>query len=315
MTTLPVIDFGGYGLNIKDEIKGNSDTLKTLGKEFKDVFTTVGFCYLKNHGINLELVNTFKQVSLGFFENSDEEKSKYCSSTLLSGYIPTNIQSLNLERPGDLRESFGYCPSDIGPELWPPIPDLQQTTIQLYTECKTLTHRICDVLSVGLGLPIHFFRDAHKLIGQKGNPTNIRSLYYPPILPGTATKAGQLRSGEHSDFGTLTLVFQDEIGGLEVLVPKTGYVPAKPISGTVIVFLGDMMSRWTSDTLIAKKHRVVIPEDEVRRIQGKQSVVFFVHTDGKYIIKCLDGSDTYAPICSDDYAVYQMKQSLGQKSQ
>ena len=99
MTTLPIIDFGGYGLHIKNETKINPDTLKTLGREFKDVFTNVEFCYLKNHGIDEELVDIFKQVSLGFFEQSDEEKRKYCGSNLLSGYIPNFIQSLNSERP------------------------------------------------------------------------------------------------------------------------------------------------------------------------------------------------------------------------
>ena len=122
----------------------------------------------------------------------------------------------------------------------------------------------------------------------------------------------QMRCGEHSDFGTMTLLFQDKVGGLEVLVPKTGYVPVKPMSGTVIVNMGDMISRWTSDTLIANKHRVGFTDDEAQRMQRRQSVAFFVHPDSEYIIKCLDGSDKYEPISSADYAKYRLNQTVGQ---
>ena len=60
----------------------------------------------------------------------------------------------------------------------------------------------------------------HKLLNKTGNTTSLRSLYYPPISDDVEIKEGQLRLGEHSDYGTLTLLFQDAVGGLQVLHNK-----------------------------------------------------------------------------------------------
>ncbi|KAJ7340037.1 hypothetical protein OS493_002759, partial [Desmophyllum pertusum] len=81
--------------------------------------------------------------------------------------------------------------------------------------------------------------------------TALRLLYYPPLPEESNIKPGQVRCGEHSDYGTITLLFQDDIGGLEVLPVNGKYSPARPIAGTVLVNIGDLMQRWTADKLIS----------------------------------------------------------------
>ncbi|KAH3842120.1 hypothetical protein DPMN_115608 [Dreissena polymorpha] len=150
-------------------------------------------------------------------------------------------------------------------------------------------------------------RVAHECIGMGNNATTLRSLYYPPLTPESPIKPGQIRLGEHSDYGTITLLFQDEIGGLEVEIPGHGFVPVTPIPETVVVNIGDLMQRWTSDALVATKHRVLIPEVELKKQLHRQSVAFFVHPYDEFLIKCIDGSDKYEPVTSGDY----LKQRFG----
>ncbi|KAK2179381.1 hypothetical protein NP493_494g04118 [Ridgeia piscesae] len=79
------------------------------------------------------------------------------------------------------------------------------------------------------------------------------------------------------------------------------FVPATPVSGTVLVNIGDTMARWTADKLISTKHRVVIPETQVNRAKARMSIAYFMHPDDDCLIKCIDGSNKYEPITSLDY--------------
>ena len=68
-------------------------------------------------------------------------------------------------------------------------------------------------------------------------------------------KSNQLRCGEHTDYGALTILFQDDAGGLEVRTREGHFIKATPIPGTVVVNIGDLMQRWTSDTLVSTVSR------------------------------------------------------------
>ena len=74
----------------------------------------------------------------------------------------------------------------------------------------------------------------------------------------TDLKANQLRCGEHTDYGALTILFQDSMGGLEVFNRQGRYVPAPPIPDTVVVNLGDLMQRWTADVLVSTVFTILL---------------------------------------------------------
>ena len=110
-------------------------------------------------------------------------------------------------------------------------------------------------------------RSAHKLADKHvGNPTDItcRTAYYPAISDDKAIKPEQVRLGEHIDVSTVTFDFQDDVGGLEIQNAQGEFVPVDPIPGTVLVKIGPMLQRLTSDRLVARVHRMVVPEDERR---------------------------------------------------
>jgi isopenicillin N synthase-like dioxygenase len=104
----------------------------------------------------------------------------------------------------------------------------------------------------------------------------------------------QVRAGEHSDYGSITLLFQDDVGGLEVRSPKGTFVRAKPIEGTVVVNAGDLLSRWSNDKIRSTHHRVVQPPaqegDGSDSYPARYSVAYFCNPNSESYIDALPGT-------------------------
>ena len=181
----------------------------------------------------------------------------------------------------------------------------ESTTKRLFTAGRRFAYRFCDALSLGLGLPIDFMRNAHKLIGQKGNGSILRTIYYPPIQNGCFKAKDQVRLGEHIDWGTVTINSKDSVGGLQVKDPEGNFLPTNPIPGTVLVTVGLLLQRWTSDLLTGSDNRILIPKEENCRKAVRQAAIFFLNTDDDYTIKCLHGSEKYAPMLTSDFLSYK----------
>ncbi|XP_016300274.1 probable 2-oxoglutarate-dependent dioxygenase At3g49630 [Sinocyclocheilus anshuiensis] len=125
------------------------------------------------------------------------------------------------------------------------------------------------------------------------NGTTLRTLYYPPVN-STCVKENQLRCGEHSDYGSITLVFQSSEGGLQVLNRAGEFISAPSIPGTVLINIADLMQRWTSDVYVSAVHRVLLPP--AGDSSTRQSLAFFDDEADEAIISCCDGSDKYPPV-------------------
>ncbi|KAK2150675.1 hypothetical protein NP493_2747g00000 [Ridgeia piscesae] len=160
---------------------------------------------------------------------------------------------LNPNRPGELKEAFNICHDTQMEQLWPDdeVPGLRSAGQQFSQQCWTLAQRILLLMGHGLGLddPSYFSRLHAK--SSANNSTTLRCLFYSPLSHGTVVKPNQIRCGEHSDYGSITLLFQDDAGGLELRNRDGEFVPATPVSGTVLVNIGDIMARWTADKLIS----------------------------------------------------------------
>ena len=85
----------------------------------------------------------------------------------------------------------------------------------------------------------------------------------------------------------ITLLYQDEIGGLEVKGVNNTWTPANPIKDAILINAGDMLEMFTNGKLPATLHRVVIPEEELKQKTTRQSIVFFVHPDHETMISPL----------------------------
>ena len=203
MSATNIVDFHAYGLRIKDTSGADQEAVKAIGKQIVDGFKSHGFCYLKNHGVGDALIKDYMRVSRNFFEQPESVKEKYAlDARYVFGWLQLERETLNINRKaGDLHEAFNYTPKYDSE--WPPVENFETLTKEMYTAGKDLAYRFCDVLSLGLGLPMEYFRDAHK-----GHLLEVRSTYYPPIADVKSLAPDQARLGEHTDWGTFAFHFQ-----------------------------------------------------------------------------------------------------------
>ena len=107
--------------------------------------------------------------------------------------------------------------------------------------------------------------------------------------PGAPPLPGQLRAGEHTDFGSLTiLAMNDAPGGLQVQMSDGAWRDVKAARGQFIVNIGDMMARWTADHWASTLHRVVNPPADRRVGSRRRSLVFFHNPAAGTVIEVLE---------------------------
>lgn len=159
-----------------------------------------------------------------------------------------------------MKESFEIGRDDEAgrPNHWPTEPSLaafRPTMTAFIAQCNALQREVMRAIAVGMGLGAGFF-DGYISTGDN----TMRLLHYPAVSAEVfAVNLGQVRAGEHSDYGSVTLLFQDGRGGLQVRSPRGGFVDATPMEGTVVVNAGDLLARWSNDTIKSTVHRVVEP--------------------------------------------------------
>ncbi|XP_078694051.1 uncharacterized protein LOC144923418 isoform X4 [Branchiostoma floridae x Branchiostoma belcheri] len=307
---IPIVDFSPYSL-----LKGavDEDQLQPLATRLVQAFSTVGFVYLRNHGIPAALVSRTFELADKFFALPEEVKTKFSRPADKShGWVCLERERVTMERPGDLKEAFNVRPPHATEKLWPSkeVPEFQQASLQLYDKCRQLSLRIIELMARGLNIQnVSHFLSLHDKIGTAANGTMMRILHYPPLPE--RVKPGQIRCAEHTDYGEITILFQDSVGGLEVQSCEGKYVPAPPIPNTVVVNIGDLMQRWTADKLASTMHRVLLPETEEGQKSHRRSIAFFVHPNKDTLISSLDGSNKYPPIKAGDYLDERLTSTYG----
>ena len=240
-----------------------------------DAFRNSGFVYLKNHGIAPSIVQNVFTSSARFFARPRDQKDSLCWTTPQSnrGYIATGQEKLSQsddvtgigvlrDTNPDLKETMEIGREDVAdlPNRWPDHFDeegkaFKQTMLSFRDQCKLLHLQIMRAIALAMSLPEHFF-DEYIDVGDN----NLRLLHYPPVPKEIFQRQpGQVRGGEHTDYGTITLLFQDAHGGLQVRSPKETFVDVIPVPDSVVVNAGDLLARWFNDTITSTRHRVVEP--------------------------------------------------------
>jgi len=272
-------------------------------------FTDVGFVYLVNHGIPRSRVHSARETAKNFFNAPESKKSRFTrkgaaadgSGSSNNGWVRLGSESLNPERPGDYKECFNITTEDdMG---WPDelVTEFSTEFTSFYQSCSRVASVLLQMMALGLKQDVEEFSKMHSFNKEIKNATTLRCLYYPPITEKLGLAEGQVRCGEHTDYGSITLLFQDSVGGLEVCSRDGQFVPATPIEDSIIVNVGDLMQRWTADKLVSTKHRVLIPPNELTQSTSRMSMAFFVHPDDECVIRCTDGSEKYPAVTSWQY--------------
>merc|ERR1712106_1285171 len=163
------------------------------------------------------------------------------------------------------------------------IPEFKTNLMELAKRTVKLSERLLKCISLTLGRPENFFTNLHSRVLGGKNASALRTLYYPAIQDH-----GIGRCSELGDYGTFTLLFQDQYPGLRVKSPCGQWISAKPIPGTILVNIGDLLEMWTGGLFPATRHRVIIPEEEVLKSVPRQSIVFFVRPDNEVVVEPVD---------------------------
>ncbi|KAG2416439.1 hypothetical protein HFD88_007654 [Aspergillus terreus] len=253
-----------------------------VGKEMLDAATNYGFFYVNSKGSDFAVADVKKAFGLSkdFFMSPMEEK------------VACRIQ------PNNRGWAFNFAEFKGGKAQQPLPASLapHEAEIGHFSElCNKTCNRILTLLALGLDIPDDFFTTRHD--PSKGSTGCIlRYLYYPSIFsPATSTYKHDtdVRAGAHSDYGSVTLLFQRPgQPGLEIRTPEGSWapVPVQPASGDeyaedgfefppILVNIGDLLSYWTDGLLKSTVHRVVFPLAEQRspNPQDRYSIVFFCH--------------------------------------
>ncbi|XP_073239211.1 uncharacterized protein [Porites lutea] len=307
---IPVVDFSAMSLDVKDPDQ-RSQAVKDLAKQVYQAFSTIGFVYITNHGIPQETIDTTFETYDKFFNLNIDVKRKYTkkTGTTKNGWDELERESTNLKRPGDLKESFDFSVLEDENFTWPneEVPNFQSTVRTIFQYMTSLGSRMLSVIAVDLDLDPDTFAFAWQKTGTSEGGSQLRYNYYPMISDLSKIKPGQIRCGEHTDYGGITLLIQDDVGGLEVTNVDGQFVPAKPMKGAVLVNIDDLMQRWTSDRYKSVVHRVLIPEEEIKRRVPRRSLVLFHDPDDDTMVTCLDGSNKYPPTRARDWIYHQLR--------
>lgn len=316
MTSIPVIDLDGY-------YGGDFEARQALGRQIDTACRDTGFFAVKGHQIPADLAADLIAVAQAFFTLPVEEKLHYRAppDTQLRGYSPFQAHRLarsrGVETPPDLREVFSLGRPHLAPDhpvadpdarafyrpcIWPDRPAAFRAIYARYYELvDALARDLMRLFALGLGLPETYFDsriDDHFAA--------LNTFHYP--AQAEAPHAGQLRAGEHSDFGSLTILLQSpDAGGLEVMGVDGAWHYLAPQPGHLVINIGDLMAQWTNDRWRSTLHRVVNPPGEHVSRRSRISVGFFCHPNFETMIECIptcrgaDGRSRYEPVKAGTY--------------
>jgi isopenicillin N synthase-like dioxygenase len=278
---LPIIDFSAFHRGAE----ARAEFVRKIGEAGRET----GFFYVRNFGIDPgRIANAFAQ-SHALFALPPACKSELLWDSITNrGYDGLEAQSFKAGQPGDLKESFRFTSEpDAGnqagseaawsflvnqPNKWPQdIPEFRTVLLPLLSDCGDVAENILTALEEALEMPKSMLTQHHA----RRNYT-MRLLHYPAVR--CPVKDGQERCGEHTDWTTITLLFQEGQGGLEVRRRTGEWIPAPPLADCVLVNIGDQLQEWTTGRLVSTPHRVranLFPDATMDRY----SIALFCYAD------------------------------------
>ena len=288
--TVPLIDL---------RVLSDAEAARAMDAACRDV----GFFQVIDPDTDAAMTARVFNVMRTFFAAPDADKQRYHirhSHPHQRGYVPLFEESLGEDASADFKESF-----DLGvdlapdhpdvvagkpfaaPNVWPDTDGFRDAVEAYHAAMMRLGERLVRLTAVGLGLDADYFDYA-----MAAPVANLRLLRYPPRV----RESERVGCGAHTDYGFLTVLAQDGVGGLEIETGDGSWIGVAPIDGAFVVNLGDLLTRWTAGLYRARRHRVVGAGSEER-----YSIPFFLDPNVDAMIETvptcrhLPGADT-APV-------------------
>lgn len=325
--TIPIIDFTDFR-------NGGSNDRQRVARELGNAAQSLGFAVVGGHGIDVRLGEELREAGLRFFDLPLEEKLQVRRprNDQNRGYIPygeeTLVRMSGGDSPPDVKEVFAIGPDDVpdepyfnGPEsypsfapnLWPDAPvDLRPRMLAYWRAMEDLMRMIAQALALSMDMEETAFDDVLDIT----HSSQLRLLHYPPL--NKDVEPGQLRAGEHSDVGMMTILRNDPVpGGLQVKASDGSWIDAPGIADTFILNIGDLLMRWTNDRLVSTLHRVAVPPQDAGAQSRRLSIGYFVGPRYNAMVECLPtccsptNPPKYAPVSVHDYRTKRFAAGAG----
>ena len=252
---IPKIDISGVDHN---------EFPKTLLEKFYHAYNTYGFGYIVNHEIEKDLIDQLFHASKTFHALPLSEKMKVALDDNHRGYIAINTSTdvnsklAEVKKPNQsasfmmMREDKAQMANVYlsGPNQWPEIAGFRETLEKYTSQMTKLGKKLMKLSLMSAGI-----KD-HSILNSFETPTIwLRLLHYPPIPKSSPNDL--YGSAPHTDFGCLTILTQDGIGGLQVQTKNGDWIDIPKVEGSFVVNVGDMLHRLTNGLLRSTPHRVI----------------------------------------------------------
>jgi isopenicillin N synthase-like dioxygenase len=282
------------------------------------------------HGIPVTTLSEFTGATDAFFALDARAKARYrCAPGLNRGYTPPKAESLSnslgLASAADLFEAINVgtsaadfpglgLPEDVYAEnVYPAaeVPGFEAAVTEWFRAAGRVARTMVRIFGVALGGREDYFEQFtdHSIDVLRMNNYRLQA-------PAVQLEKDQLGMGAHTDYGIVTVLWADQVPGLEIHGTDGNWHPVMPADGALLVNLGDATARWTNEEWISTLHRVAAP-----RIDGilvpRRSAAYFHDGNVDAVIECLpscvseDSPARYEPVTVGDHLNAKLAGSRG----
>jgi isopenicillin N synthase-like dioxygenase len=308
---LPLIDMAGVR-------EGDPASIRRVGNAIRQACSEVGFFYIINHGVPQPVIDQAMAAAKTFFAHSPEVKRQVAVNKRHRGWHALGGALMYEATKPDFKEFFSMgleLPEDDpsvlagealrGPNQWPAfMPELRTALDDYYAAIGHAGADLLKAVAVGLGIEQDFFAPKY------GKPLQrTQMVYYPPHPPMAETD--QFGVAPHTDYGCITLLYQDNSGGLQVReLGSNSWIDATPIEGSLVVNVGDLLARWSNDRFRSTLHRVINKSGHERY----SIATFYDPTYSAVVDPCDLGIEAaaslHAPVAAGDYILKRIDDSM-----
>jgi len=221
---------------------------------------------IRGHAINPIVIANAMQATQAFFSQPAEKKNAVLVNKQQRGWMPAGMAKLEGATTHDLKEVFFYGTEVtlddadlkagvplVAMNQWPdePMQEFKQSILAYQSALCDVGRVVMSAIAVGFGQSPDAFAAHYKKPLARG-----QLVYYPPSQTDDEREQ-RFGVAPHTDFGVLTLLLQDDAGGLQVRTRSGQWIEAPPIEGTLVCNTGDLLQRWTNDRFLSTVHRVI----------------------------------------------------------
>lgn len=259
--SIPVIDIGGL-------YSSDPAAKKAVAAKIGAACDDIGFFYAVNHNVPVETIDKAVALADRFFALPEAERLKVKANTNNRGYRDV-WDSVHRNGKTNAKDSFdlGFPVKADDPEVlagtpfyapnqWPDLPGFEAAVESYYMETYRLGMKILEGFALYLGKPEDFFTQHFT--------KPVADMVINHYLGAAGLHISDQASGPHTDHGIVTILWQDSLGGLEVMGKDGAWISATPLRGSFVINIGELMKRWTNGRFKATVHRVVHLQDKSR---------------------------------------------------